>query len=193
MGLQADANYLDSNGSFTCLQARTTLIGSNCEVSTHGLATAAGRIGFLVDPLHHTLIYGKAGGAWMDSHIVIHPNAGVDAPTTTDAGAWGGLVGAGIERALTPAWSVSLEYDHYRFASTNVSTPQTIDVTRSTAPVVTPVAASTSGVTSDTHGLRPHLVRRFKLSNDPQFAAKLKEIVGLYIDPPSPRHRSLGR
>jgi transposase len=33
-------------------------------------------------------------------------------------------------------------------------------------------------------GLRPHLVRRFKLSNDPQFAAKLKEIVGLYVDPP---------
>jgi transposase len=30
------------------------------------------------------------------------------------------------------------------------------------------------------HGLRPHLVRRFKLSNDPQFAAKLEEIVGLY-------------
>jgi transposase len=34
------------------------------------------------------------------------------------------------------------------------------------------------------HGLRPHLVRRFKLSNDPQFAAKLKEIVGLYANPP---------
>src|SRR5579864_1737086 len=34
------------------------------------------------------------------------------------------------------------------------------------------------------HGLRPHLVRQFKLSNDPQFAAKLKEIVGLYINPP---------
>ena len=34
------------------------------------------------------------------------------------------------------------------------------------------------------HGLRPHLVRRFKLSNDPQFAAKLNEIVGLYVDPP---------
>jgi transposase len=34
------------------------------------------------------------------------------------------------------------------------------------------------------HGLRPHLVRRFKLSNDPQFAAKLKEIVGLYVNPP---------
>jgi hypothetical protein len=32
--------------------------------------------------------------------------------------------------------------------------------------------------------MRPHLVRRFKLSNDPQFAAKLREIVGLYVNPP---------
>jgi hypothetical protein len=30
----------------------------------------------------------------------------------------------------------------------------------------------------------PHRVRQFKLSNDPQFAAKLHEIVGLYVDPP---------
>jgi len=35
-----------------------------------------------------------------------------------------------------------------------------------------------------THGLQPHRVRQFKLSNDPQFAAKLKEIVGLYVNPP---------
>jgi transposase len=34
------------------------------------------------------------------------------------------------------------------------------------------------------HGLRPHLVRQFKLSNDPHFAAKLKQIVGLYVNPP---------
>ena len=35
-----------------------------------------------------------------------------------------------------------------------------------------------------THGLRPHRIRHFKLSNDPKFAAKLKEIVGLYVNPP---------
>ena len=35
------------------------------------------------------------------------------------------------------------------------------------------------------HGLQPHRVRRFKLSTDPQFAAKLRDIVGLYIDPPA--------
>jgi hypothetical protein len=27
-------------------------------------------------------------------------------------------------------------------------------------------------------------VRQFKLSRDPQFAAKLKDIVGLYVNPP---------
>src|SRR5260221_2608605 len=35
------------------------------------------------------------------------------------------------------------------------------------------------------HGLQPPRVRQFKLSNDPQFAAKLHEIVGLYVNPPS--------
>ena len=34
------------------------------------------------------------------------------------------------------------------------------------------------------HGLKPHRVRTFKLSNDPQFAAKVQDIVGLYLDPP---------
>jgi len=35
------------------------------------------------------------------------------------------------------------------------------------------------------HGLQPHRVRAFKLSNDPKFADKLKEVVGLYVDPPA--------
>jgi transposase len=35
------------------------------------------------------------------------------------------------------------------------------------------------------HGLRPHQVRSFKLSTDPNFAAKVEDIVGLYVDPPA--------
>ncbi len=35
------------------------------------------------------------------------------------------------------------------------------------------------------HGLEPHRLRRFKLSNDPDFAAKLRDVVGLYVDPPA--------
>ena len=35
-------------------------------------------------------------------------------------------------------------------------------------------------------GVQPHRVRAFKLSNDPKFADKLKDVVGLYVDPPAP-------
>ena len=34
------------------------------------------------------------------------------------------------------------------------------------------------------HGLKPHRVKSFKLSNDPHFAEKLDDIVGLYLNPP---------
>jgi transposase len=33
-------------------------------------------------------------------------------------------------------------------------------------------------------GLKPHLVRRFKISNDPQFEEKVTDVVGLYLNPP---------
>src|ERR1700747_2324554 len=34
------------------------------------------------------------------------------------------------------------------------------------------------------HGLKPHRVRTFKLSRDPEFTEKLEDIVGLYLNPP---------
>jgi len=34
------------------------------------------------------------------------------------------------------------------------------------------------------HGLKPHLSRTFKVSNDPQFAEKLEAMIGLYLNPP---------
>jgi hypothetical protein len=35
------------------------------------------------------------------------------------------------------------------------------------------------------HGLQPHRIRTFKLLNDPLFSAKVRDIVGLYVDPPA--------
>lgn len=35
------------------------------------------------------------------------------------------------------------------------------------------------------NGLKPHLVKSFKISRDPQFSAKLEDIVGLYLSPPA--------
>ena len=34
------------------------------------------------------------------------------------------------------------------------------------------------------HGLQPHRIEYFKLSTDPQFVEKLRDVVGLYVDPP---------
>ncbi len=46
------------------------------------------------------------------------------------------------------------------------------------------VSASTVGRIWRAHGLKPHRVKTFKLSNDPRFAEKLDDIVGLYLNPP---------
>jgi transposase len=35
-----------------------------------------------------------------------------------------------------------------------------------------------------THGLKPHLVRTYKVSRDPEFVAKVEDVVGLYLSPP---------
>ena len=35
------------------------------------------------------------------------------------------------------------------------------------------------------HGLAPHRLKTFKLSGDPRFAAKVRDVVGLYVDPPT--------
>lgn len=37
------------------------------------------------------------------------------------------------------------------------------------------------------HGLKPHRLESFKVSNDKHFAEKLEDIVGLYLDPPGAR------
>lgn len=45
----------------------------------------------------------------------------------------------------------------------------------------------TSGCVSDAlrkAGLKPHLSRTYKVSRDPEFVAKVKDVVGLYLNPP---------
>ena len=56
--------------------------------------------------------------------------------------------------------------------------------TRTLAPVVG-VSPSTVGRVWQGHGLKPHRVSSFKLSNDPRFAEKLEDVVSLYLHPPA--------
>lgn len=46
------------------------------------------------------------------------------------------------------------------------------------------LSASTIGRVWRAFGLKPHVVETFKLSPDPQFIAKVRDIVGLYLSPP---------
>src|SRR5271169_2009615 len=47
------------------------------------------------------------------------------------------------------------------------------------------LAISTAQKIWRAHGLAPHRLRIFKLSREPQFAAKVHDVVGLYVDPPA--------
>jgi len=75
------------------------------------IATLAGRFGVTNDTW---LFYGKAGGGWVGSDNLTITNTVTGASiagfsNNTNSG-W--LVGAGIEWALAPNWSVKIEYDY---------------------------------------------------------------------------------
>ncbi len=189
VGLQADTNYLDSGGDFTCMQSSSAIVGSNCAVSPHVLGSLTGRAGLLVDQLGRTLLYGKGGGAWMNSDILITPNrdftaAGTPAGASTNANsnAWGGTVGAGIEHALTPAWSVGLEYDYYRFATNSVSVPATLSFNGGAGAAV---AGSRASVTPDMQVVK--LALNYHWDQDPRIAWADAPVFGMTAMPPKAR------
>src|ERR1700716_2502116 len=75
-------------------------------------------------------------------------------------------------------------------AERGVALPQSdppAETTHWTAPMMAKeigISASSVQRIWHAHGLQPHRFRRFKLSNDPNFVEKLRDLVGLYFDPP---------
>ena len=65
--------------------------------------------------------------------------------------------------------------------------PPTAGRSRWTTRLLAQEVGLTSGCVSDLlrrHGLKPHRVRTYKVSRDPDFVAKVRDIVGLYLNPP---------
>jgi transposase len=56
---------------------------------------------------------------------------------------------------------------------------------RSTLATAVGVSDSTVGRILRANGLKPHIVRTFKLSNDKRFEEKVTDVVGLYLSPPA--------
>ena len=92
---------------------------------------------------------------------------------------------AGIERDL-PRGAPPVKVDVARLVElTTQSTPQAAThwSTRTMAKTLG-VSAATVSRQWRAHGLKPHMIRSFKVSRDPRFVEKLEDIVGLYMSPP---------
>jgi transposase len=92
---------------------------------------------------------------------------------------------AGIERDL-PRGAPPTKMDAARLIElTTQSTPEAA-THWSTRKMAAELGVSAASVSRHwrAHGLKPHLVRGFKVSRDPQFIEKLEDIVGLYMSPP---------
>jgi transposase len=62
--------------------------------------------------------------------------------------------------------------------------PNATHWSRATMAEAVGISASSVGRIWADAGLKPHIVKGFKVSNDPMFEEKVAEIVGLYLDPP---------
>ncbi|MCP3397094.1 outer membrane beta-barrel protein [Bradyrhizobium sp. CCGB20] len=148
-GVELDVSGDVSDGTNTCLAASGFLVSANCKAGPNVFVTGTGRVGYAFGALGHTLAYLKGGVAWQNNRGHIFNNFEGLAPqqkTDFDYGRLGGIIGLGAEQALTPAWSVKVEYDYLHFGGPSVATPPTVQ-----SPPFAILPANTTGLSSNYH------------------------------------------
>ena len=92
---------------------------------------------------------------------------------------------AGIERDL-PRGAPPMTVDVARLVQLTTQSKPEAATHWSTRTMAAQLGVSAASVSRHwrAHGLKPHLVRGFKVSRDPRFVEKLEDIVGLYLSPP---------
>ena len=92
---------------------------------------------------------------------------------------------AGIEQDL-PRGAPPTKVDVARLVELTTQSKPEVATHWSTRTLAAELGVSASTVLRHwrTHGLKPHIVRGFKVSRDPKFVEKLEDIVGLYMSPP---------
>lgn len=92
---------------------------------------------------------------------------------------------AGIERDL-PRGAPPVKVDVARLVELTTQSKPRAATHWSTRTMAAELGVSAASVSRHwrAQGLKPHVVRGFKVSRDPQFAEKLENIVGLYMSPP---------
>ncbi|UPK26523.1 outer membrane beta-barrel protein [Bradyrhizobium sp. 195] len=148
-GVELDASGAVSDGTNTCLAASGFVVSANCTAGPNLFATGTGRVGYAFGAVGHTLAYLKGGVAWQHNQGNVLNNREFNElrqKTHFDYGQVGGVIGLGIEQALTPAWSVNVEYDYLHFGGPSVGTPPTVQF-----PPFAIVPANTTSLSSSYH------------------------------------------
>ncbi len=121
LGVEGEASWTNLKGSN--LDPIHPDINQN---STDFVGVLGGRLGYAWDRL---MVYGKAGGAWANTQysvfsnttftvsnspqrVTVTPGMMVDDATVNR---FGFMLGAGVEYALTPQWSIKAEYEYLDF------------------------------------------------------------------------------
>jgi opacity protein-like surface antigen len=123
LGVEADISAMNATGTNTCLASSGLFFSANCGVRQNALGSLTARAGFATGPAGRTLLYAKGGAAWLSEQIDITSNDLLRPAASLDGSRWGWTVGAGVEQALAPAWSVKMEYDYANFGSVDAPTP----------------------------------------------------------------------
>jgi opacity protein-like surface antigen len=188
-GIEADIGGMDSDNSVTCFAASSTTVNATCRVRPEAAGTVTGRIGYAFTQSGRLLVYGKGGVAAAADKIDIVRNFGGIAALTNSSSQnvimRGWTVGAGFERALTPAWSLKVEYDYLDLGSRDIANVGSATV--SPGGVLTSVIApGASSVTQTMQQVKVGL--NYKLGADPWPGMADASSVGAVADAPSAVH-----
>jgi opacity protein-like surface antigen len=127
IGIEADANWADIEGTNTCFAFSGFFVSANCRFHVDAFGTLAARLGVAAGPTGRTLLYVKGGGTWEDKTVAATAGGGAGTPTTSASGiTWGWTVGAGVEHALRGGWSVKAEYDYLAFGNSGLAAPASL-------------------------------------------------------------------
>lgn len=110
--LELEGSTADLDGNARCALALYL-----CNSRIDYLGTLTGRVGYAFD---HVLLYVRGGGAYAHDDYQMTANV-ITNVFTANENRFGWTVGAGVEYAFAPAWSVKLEYDYLDLGSDGTS------------------------------------------------------------------------
>lgn len=187
LGVEADFSWIDASGTNTCLAYSGLFVSADCRLQPDRMGDLTARVGWVYGPAGHSLVYAKGGAAVVHSQADITTNATADFSglppqvATSSFTKVGWTVGAGVEHAVAPGWSVKLEYDYINLGGETVATPQGLTQPTPDVNFYDFTSTGTTRVTESVHQV--NLGLNYKLGADP--SAQWHQMVAAFPVQPS--------